>query len=106
MRSGGRSPTAAEILAPILLSGSIIRAMGRRESDSSPSSSLVNSWPARMPVSIRMVEPEFPQSSTSVGAFSIGPRPQISTTPSTPRCHSTPSPRRQPSVLEQSMPVE
>ena len=39
------------------------RSMGRRESDSSPIISLVNFCPATMPLSMRMVEPELPQSS-------------------------------------------
>ena len=47
----------------------MMRAMGRRESDSSPNNSLVNGWPARMPLSMRMVEPELPQSSGAVGAW-------------------------------------
>ena len=55
-----------------------MRAIGRRESDSSPHNSLVNGWPARIPLSMRMVEPEFPQSSTSAGGFSRGPTPRTS----------------------------
>ena len=38
------------MLAPISESGLIMRAMGRRESDSSPNNSLANGWPARMPL--------------------------------------------------------
>ena len=50
----------------------MIRAMGRRERDSSPRNSLVKSWPARIPLSMRMVEPELPQSREPLGACKFG----------------------------------
>src|SRR5438046_10235272 len=68
IRNGGCPPSLASSLAPIAVSGVITRAIGRRESDSSPMSSLVNSWPARIPLSIRIVEPELPQSSGDTDA--------------------------------------
>ena len=78
-----------EIFAPISESGFIMRAIGRRESDSSPHNSLVNGWPARIPLNMRMVEPELPQSSTSAGAFSRGPTPCTSIAPSSSQVAST-----------------
>ena len=110
MRSGGR-PFCDMICAPIAVSGVITRSMGRRESDSSPAISLENFCPATMPLNMRMVEPEFPQSSGWVGAVSASPLACTSMTLSTLsapslRSHFTPSERRQPSVLAQSAPVE
>ena len=83
------------------------RSMGRRESDSSPIISLVNFCPATMPLSMRMVEPELPQSS------GVGGRRQRQAASLhfdhiavVFRSHVTPSARMQPSVLAQSAPVE
>src|SRR5437763_16590902 len=75
IRNGGRPPSLASSFAPIAVSGVITRAIGRLESDSSPMSSLVNSCPARIPLSIRIVEPELPQSSGDLGADKRGPHP-------------------------------
>src|SRR6266568_1135554 len=83
----------------------MMRNIGRRESDSSPVSSLKNSCPARMPLNMRMVDPEFPQSSAPLGACNVAPRPSITTDPLL-RCHFTPKARRHPRVLAQSAPVE
>src|SRR5437667_6025386 len=105
IRNGGRPPSLASSLAPIAVSGVITRAIGRRESDSSPMSSLVNSWPARIPLSIRIVEPELPQSSGDTDADKHGPNPWIVTLEPS-RSHFTPSTRRQARVLAQSAPVE
>src|SRR5438034_3134973 len=105
IRKGGRAPSLASSFAPIAVSGVITRAIGRLESDSSPMSSLVNSWPARIPLSIRIVEPELPQSSDDPGADKRGPHPSIVTLEPS-RSHFTPSARRQARVLAQSAPVE
>ena len=107
MCSGGR-PFCDMISAPIAVSGVITRSMGRRDSDSSPAISLENFCPATMPLNIRMVEPELPQSSASFGAVNDSPLPCTSMVWSTPslRSHFTPSERKQPSVLAQSAPVE
>src|SRR5260370_20931849 len=83
----------------------MILAMGRRESDSSPANLLVNSCPARIPLNMRMVEPEFPQSRGELGACNFAPRPWIDTEPPF-RSHFTPNVRRHPKVLAQSAPVE
>ena len=84
------------------------RSIGRRESDSSPTISQLNFCPATIPLNMRMVEPEFPQSSAFAGAARARPRPFTSITLSAPslRSHSTPSIRMQASVLAQSAPVE
>ena len=66
MRSGGL-PSRDSICAPIISSGSMIRRIGLEESDWSPVSSEVKSWPASNPASIRIVEPLFPQSSDFAG---------------------------------------
>ena len=107
MRNGGRL-FCEVICAPMAVSGVITRSMGRRESDSSPAISLANFCAATMPVSMRMVEPEFPQSSRLLGAVNDSPVPCTSMTLSEPslRSHFTPRERRQPSVLAQSAPVE
>ena len=54
--------------APIMSSGSMILFIGRKLNESSPDSSEVKVLPARIPASIRMVEPLFPQSRGSCGA--------------------------------------
>ena len=88
------------------VSGVMTRAMGRRESDSSPIISLVNFCPATMPLNMRIVEPELPQSRALDGAARDRPRPCTSMTLPSLRSHATPSERMQPSVLAQSAPVE
>ncbi len=87
-------------------SGVMTRAIGRRESDSSPIISQVNFCPATMPLNMRIVEPELPQSSEVVGTASDKPRPCTSMKPSQVHSHATPSERMQPRVLAQSAPVE
>ena len=56
------------------------RSMGRRESDSSPIISTGECLPGTMPLSMRMVDPELPQSSGAAGADSASPRPCTSIT--------------------------
>ena len=73
----GAWSSVAVISAPILRSGSITRFIGRRDSDSSPIISLVNGCAATMPDSIRMVEPELPQSRAVLGARNSGPSPSM-----------------------------
>jgi hypothetical protein len=80
--------------------------MGRRESDSSPIISEEKLCPARMPLSIRIVDPEFPQSRAALGHDKIGPRPCISTCPSLSTLTPAPKSRMQAKVLAQSRPVE
>src|ERR1041385_6816783 len=75
MRCGGRPPSLELIFAPMLSSGVITRPIGRFESDSSPNNSVVKFCPARMPLNMRMVEPELPQSNDSLGACSCEPFP-------------------------------
>src|SRR5437016_2632253 len=101
----GAWPSSEEMLAPIFVSGSITRRMGRRERELSPIISLANGWPATMPDNIRIVDPEFPQSSVSDGAFNMPARPAIEISPLF-LVMSAPSERRQLSVLAQSAPVE
>ena len=57
------------------------------------------------PDNIRIVDPEFPQSSVSDGAFNMPARPAIEISPLF-LVMSAPSERRQSSVLAQSAPVE
>ena len=64
MRSGG-FPRCDAISAPMNERGLMTRSIGRRESDSSPTISLVNFCPATMPLNMRIVEPELPQSSAT-----------------------------------------
>ena len=59
-------------------SGSMMRFMGRRESDSSPPIRVPKRCAARMPESMRMVEPEFPASRSAAGCRKpSNPRPWI-----------------------------
>ncbi len=81
-----------------------MRFMGRRESDSSPISSLLKAWPARIPDSIRIVEPELPQSRGSSGALSCMPSPSMITAPCSARSTVQPNAPTHPKVLAQSAP--
>jgi len=67
MTTGG-SPFVVSIFAPIRLSGSATRSMGRVRSDSSPVTSKRPAWPARIPVKSRISVPAFPASMGSSGA--------------------------------------
>jgi hypothetical protein len=82
----------------------MMRFIGRRESDSSPIISLVNGWPATIPASMRIVEPELPQSSGTLGFCNCRPSPSIVTTPCGSRSTLQPSARTQSRVLAQSAP--
>ena len=80
-----------------------MRAMGRRERDSSPPIRDVNSCAARIPESMRIVDPEFPASSMAAGSWSAPP--SMTTEPSF-RSIFAPSAAMQASVDWQSAPVE
>ncbi len=90
--------------APIWVSGWITRAMGRRDSDSSPPIEEGNGCAARMPLSMRMVDPELPASSCAEGSRSAPP--WITTRFSASLSMRAPSAAMQPSVDWQSAPVE
>ena len=69
--TGAKVPFArASITAPIVRSGSTTRAIGRRRSDSSPSSTERNGRPASRPVNTRIDVPELAQSTTPSGSRS------------------------------------
>ena len=69
MASGGsRPPSRPSTTAPMLRSGSTMRAIGRRRNCSPPLSTLRNCCPAIKPASKRMVVPERRQSSTFSGS--------------------------------------
>src|SRR5271166_4359181 len=91
-------------VAPVRLSGSMMRFIGRRDSDSSPIISMVKGWPATMPASMRMVDPELPQLSGPAGSHSRGPSPSMVTVPRASCSTVQPRPRTQPRVLAQSAP--
>lgn len=87
----------------------MMRSIGRRESDSSPAILLEKFCAATIPLNMRRVEPELPQSSGSVGAANDSPLPCIWITLSASsllRSHFTPSARKHCKVLAQSAPVE
>ena len=84
----------------------MMRCMGRRESDSSPKMRLPNGCAARIPESMRMVEPELPASRSPAGGRSPSrPRPRMANSVPAPST-SIPSARTHPSVEWQSAPVE
>ena len=68
MASGRRPPSRPSKRAPMRVSGSITRCIGRRRSEASPVMTLVKGWLARMPASRRAEVPELPSSSTSAGS--------------------------------------
>ncbi len=57
-----------------------MRFIGRLESDASPTSLLLNGWPASTPAISRMAVPELPQSSGSSGGCSL-PAPAVDDEP-------------------------
>ena len=59
------------MLAPIWPSGTVMRPIGREESEASPKSSEVKGCPASRPASRRMPVPELPQSMGAAGAVSL-----------------------------------
>ena len=79
--TSGQCPFRLSILAPIRSSGSITRPIGRRDSDSSPTSVIRqpnrSGCPASAPVSKRIPVPELPRSRAWSGA--CRPRPSIET---------------------------
>ena len=106
MVSGGRPP-AASIRAPMRVSGSMTRRIGRRCSESSPPITLRNGCPARIPASSRIVVPELTASSGASAARSPPtPRPAIAQADGPVGRIATPSARRQASVAAQSAPGE
>ena len=79
MLSGAVSPCSASMEAPINRSGLMIRRMGLRLSESSPTRTESNGWAARTPASKRMAVPELPISSAVSGASIRPPSPSTST---------------------------
>ena len=76
--TSGERPLADVMRAPIALNGSMMRCMGRRLSDSSPTSDTRIGWLATSPESSRSVVPELPASSGAPGwRKPAAPRPAI-----------------------------
>ena len=101
--SGGR-PSFDSMRQPIVPSGSITRRMGRRDSDSSPITVVVNGCAASTPDIMRIVVPELPASRGTDGAAKRpSPRPMTVTVVPSSRT-LMPSARRQASVEWQSAP--
>ena len=73
--------------------------MGRRDKEASPIISDSKVCPARIPASMRIVDPELPQSSAIEGASNCNPTPSISTV--MPCVMRHPKVRRHESVLAQ-----
>jgi len=92
-------------LFPYMALAPLVRCIGRREREASPINSLSNGCAERMPDSIRIVDPEFPQSSECEGALKTGPHPSMAISPSDLLIFA-PSARIHASVLAQSAPVE
>ena len=89
-RTGGR-PSRVATRAFISPSGSATRAIGRRISDSSPTSSVSNAWPAKSPENSRMDVPELPRSSAAGGARSpVRPTPWMTSSRSPTSSMRTP----------------
>ena len=90
-RCTGGWPSVVSIAAPISRSGRAARSIGRRDSDSSPTSTDSNDWPASRPIDSRIAVPALPMSSAWRGAFRpCSPAPWIRTRPSARRSIATP----------------
>ena len=104
MVSGAR-PSAESIRAPMAVSGSMTRRMGRFDRDASPMSVVGKGRLARMPDSSRIVVPELAASSATAGALNPArPRPMIRTAPGPVASTSTPRPRMHATLAATSAP--
>ncbi len=100
----GSRPPSDSNRAPIRLSGSMTRRIGRRRSESSPVSVVEKGRPARRPASNRAVVPELPASSGPSGELNPpAPRP-LTVMASPERENCPPRPSRHESVDRQSAP--
>ncbi len=98
---------APSMRAPRRRRGVATLAMGRRESDASPTSTDAKGCAASRPASRRMVVPELPQSSGAVGARSPWrPTPCTRSVPSPSSSMATPMARSAPRVATLSSPYE
>ena len=90
---GQRPPSASESTwAPISLSGSRMRRIGRLRSEASPSKVAVIPWPPTTPIISRQPVPALPKSSVSRGGKSApSPGPRIRHAPGARRSMSAPS---------------
>ena len=90
---GQRPPSASDrTSAPISLSGSRMRRIGRLRSEASPSKVAVIPWPPTTPIISRQPVPALPKSSVSRGAKSApSPGPRIRHAPGPRRSMTAPS---------------
>ncbi len=95
-----------EMSAPICERGLRMRSMGRRVRDSSPMRVNSPCCAARKPASMRIVEPELPQSSGEDEGRNWPPTPVTSTLPSPLLTTFAPRAWTQARLLEGSAPVE
>ncbi|CAA7613140.1 conserved hypothetical protein [Candidatus Terasakiella magnetica] len=102
---GRRPPSRLMNRAPIRVSGSEIRRMGRERSDASPVKKVVKGWLATNPISRRAPVPELPMSRMSAGSIRPPiPRPNSRHEPSAQRSTSAPRARIQAAVRSTSSP--
>ena len=90
---GQRPPSASDrTCAPMSLSGSRMRRIGRLRSEASPSKVAVTPWPPTTPIISRQPVPALPKSSVSRGASSAPrPGPRIRHAPGARRSMTAPS---------------
>ena len=103
---GQRPPGASErTSAPIWVSGSRMRRIGRLRSEASPSKVAVTPWPPTTPIMRREPVPALPKSSTSAGEASPPmPTPRMLQSPSPRRSTTAPSARQAAAVRSTSSP--
>ena len=105
MVSGAVPCSVASMRAPMRVSGSTTRCMGRPDSEASPVSTLVKAWPASSPAIRRMDVPELPRYSGSGGARRpCKPTPCTVTRPASGPSMRTPMARNAASVARLSSP--
>ena len=105
----GACPSVSSSFAPICLSGLRMRSIGRSVSEWSPISVNIPRCGAISPESMRIVEPELPQSSGAEGWWKLPPTPVTSmaaVAPSPVRTTFAPRASMQPSEECGSAPVE
>ena len=102
----GACPSVSSTRAPICSSGPLMRCIGRFVSEASPTNVYVPGCDATSPASIRIVDPELPQSRSRAGCANAPPTPVTSITPSARFTTEAPSASMQASELCGSAPVE
>ena len=105
MDNGGQPSSVVAIVAPIEMSGSVTRRMGRRCNDASPTNCESKRCAASTPTNRRIAVPELPMSKGAGGGLNpCNPAPSIAACPSRGPSICTPMARNAATVASTSSP--